>query len=149
MFHKLYIAYKNDYTNIIYSYNIMEYTSMEISNDHTGLNSHNITPEHELKPKEEKVVEDADKAAAAEKEVEEPKKDLDNMKKWKYTLITTVIFLIVANPYTYMFVNMCVKSIFGKRIVIASATGCPTIIGLLLHAVVFTLLLRWVMDWKL
>lgn len=148
MFHKLYIAYKNDYTNIIYSYNIMEYTSMEISNDHTGLNSHNVTPEHELKPKEEKVVEDTDKAAA-EKEVEEPKKDLDNMKKWKYTLITTVIFLIVANPYTYIFVNMCVKGIFGKRIVIASATGCPTIIGLLLHAVVFTLLLRWVMDWKL
>ena len=51
----------------------MEYTSMEISNDHTGLNSHNVTPEHELKPKEEKVVEDTDKAAA-EKEVEEPKK---------------------------------------------------------------------------
>jgi threonine/homoserine/homoserine lactone efflux protein len=68
----------------------------------------------------------------------------DNLKKWKYTLITTVIFLLIANPYTYMIV----QSLLGKFIKIASPSGCPTIAGLLVHAVVFTLLLRLVMDLK-
>ena len=78
------------------------------------LNSHNITPEHELKPKEGKVVEDADKAAA-EKEIEEPKKDLDNMKKWKYTLITTVIFLIIASISSVCNGEQKYSLLFGKN----------------------------------
>ena len=28
-----------------------------------------------------------------------------NLQKWKYTLITTVIFLLIANPYTYQLVQ--------------------------------------------
>ena len=36
---------------------------------------------------------------------EEPKEELTSVKKWKYTLITTIIFLLVANPYTYTLVN--------------------------------------------
>ena len=80
-----------------------------------------------------------------EEEPKEPKEELTSAKKWKYTLITTIIFLIVANPYTYILVN----SLLGKLVKIASPVGCPTTAGLLLHAVVFTLLLRWVMNWKL
>ena len=76
---------------------------------------------------------------------EEHKEELTSAKKWKYTLITTIIFLIVANPYTYILVN----SLLGKLVKIANPVGCPTTAGLLLHAVVFTLLLRWVMNWKL
>lgn len=76
---------------------------------------------------------------------EEQKEELTSAKKWKYTLITTIIFLIVANPYTYILVN----SLLGKLVKIANPVGCPTTAGLLLHAVVFTLLLRWVMNWKL
>jgi hypothetical protein len=106
-------------------------------------------PIYTMKPKEEKVVEDTDKAAEAEPEVESPKENLDNWKKWKYTLITTVIFLIIANPYTYILVNYLVKLVLGKRVTIAGPTGCPTTIGLLLHAVVFTLILRYIMDLKL
>ena len=71
--------------------------------------------------------------------------NLESLQKWKYTLITTVIFLIIANPYTYILVN----TLLGKLVKIANPVGCPTIAGLLIHAVVFTLLLRWVMDWKL
>lgn len=76
---------------------------------------------------------------------EAPKEELTSLKKWKYTLITTIIFLLVANPYTYTLVN----SLLGKLVKIASPVGCPTTAGLILHAVVFTLLLRGVMDLKL
>lgn len=75
---------------------------------------------------------------------EEPKEELTSMKKWKYTLITTIIFLIIANPYTYILVN----SLLGKLVKIATPVGCPTTAGLILHAIVFTLLLRGVMELK-
>ena len=74
-------------------------------------------------------------------EEKKEKEELTSIKKWKYTLMTTIIFLIIANPYTYILVN----SLLGKFVKIASSTGCPTTAGLLIHAVVFTLLLRGVM----
>ena len=79
-----------------------------------------------------------------EEKKEKEKEELTSIKKWKYTLITTIIFLIIANPYTYILVN----SLLGKLVKIASSTGCPTTAGLLIHAVVFTLLLRGVMELK-
>jgi hypothetical protein len=79
-----------------------------------------------------------------EKEEKKEKEELTSIKKWKYTLMTTIIFLIIANPYTYILVN----SLLGKFVKIASSTGCPTTAGLLIHAVVFTLLLRGVMELK-
>jgi len=48
-----------------------------------------------------------------------------------------LLFLIVANPTTYRLVQM----IFGGLFKVAnSATGCPSAMGLILHAVVFGLL---------
>ena len=68
----------------------------------------------------------------------------ENFQKWKYTLMTTILFLLSANPYTYTLVN----KLFGKIIKIAGPTGCPTTGGLLVHALVFTLLLRLLMELK-
>lgn len=67
---------------------------------------------------------------------------LENQQKWKYTLITTVIFLIIANPFTYKLVHSLLK----KFVKVANSEGCPTIAGLLIHAVVFTLILRGIMG---
>ena len=67
-----------------------------------------------------------------------------NMEKWYYTLITTVIFLFVTNPLTYVFVNGTLGRFIGKKI--SSASGCPTMFGLILHAIVFTLVVRVVMG---
>lgn len=67
-----------------------------------------------------------------------------SMEKWYYTLITTVIFLFVTNPLTYVFVNGTVGRLVGKKI--ASVSGCPTMFGLILHAIVFTLIVRLVMG---
>jgi hypothetical protein len=66
---------------------------------------------------------------------------LTNADKWKYTLYTTFIFLIVANPYTYKLV----QQILGKIVKISDKDGCPSIIGFLIHALVFTLILRAIM----
>lgn len=62
--------------------------------------------------------------------------------KWRYTLYTTVIFLIVVNPATFLLVN----GLLGSLIKISDSKGCPTINGILVHAVVFTLILRYMMD---
>lgn len=63
--------------------------------------------------------------------------------KWRYTLYTTVLFIIIVNPYTYRLTNTIFGKIIGK---VASADGCPTIVGIMLHTIVFTLLLRILMD---
>lgn len=66
-----------------------------------------------------------------------------NIEKWKYTLITTAIFIIVSNPLTYVFVNGTLGKLLGKKI--SNSSGCPTMFGLIVHTIVFTLLLRFIM----
>ena len=73
--------------------------------------------------------------------VEAPPQELPSSDKWKYTLYTTCIFLLVANPYMYQFVDI----LFGRFVRIANKQGCPTMIGFLVHALVFTLVLRAIM----
>jgi hypothetical protein len=68
-----------------------------------------------------------------------------NVEKWKYTLLTTLIFLIVANPLTYKLVNM----LLGKIIQISDKSGCPTEFGFIIHSIVFTLLLRGIMEFDI
>lgn len=67
-----------------------------------------------------------------------------NADKWRYTLLTTLIFLVVVNPMTYQLVNKLFRNVVGK--IADPLTGCPTTMGIAIHAVVFTLLLRYVMD---
>ena len=66
---------------------------------------------------------------------------LTSADKWKYTLYTTIIFLLVANPYTYKLV----QTLLGRFVKIADKNGCPSLIGFLVHALVFTLILRAIM----
>lgn len=62
--------------------------------------------------------------------------------KWRYTLYTTILFLIIVNPMTYKIVNM----LLGSLVKICDSKGCPTYAGIFVHAIVFTLLLRYMMD---
>lgn len=59
--------------------------------------------------------------------------------KHKYSFWGTLIFFLVSNPVTYKFV----ASILGPQI--ASSTGCPTLFGVALHAIVYTAILVGVM----
>jgi hypothetical protein len=66
--------------------------------------------------------------------------------KWRYTLYTTFVLLLLFNPWTYKAVNSLLGGLLGP---IASNNGCPTILGFLLHALVFTLVVRYMMDMKI
>ena len=69
--------------------------------------------------------------------------ELSNMNKWKYTLLTTAIFFVVVNPMVYQFTNSVLQGVIGK---LCTPGGCPTQLGLVVHGVVFTLLLRLSME---
>lgn len=72
-----------------------------------------------------------------------PNDTLASYNKWKYTLYTTIILLLLFNPFTYKVVNSILSNIVGK---IAGNDGCPTLLGFAIHALVFTLILRYMMD---
>lgn len=67
--------------------------------------------------------------------------------KWRFTLYTVIIFLIVANPYTYIIVNKLLGGIIGK--IADPISGCPTTLGFIVHTIVFTLILRHIMDFDI
>jgi len=63
-----------------------------------------------------------------------------NVDKWRYTLWSTAVFVAVSHPETYKLMNKFFK--------VASDAGCPTIQGMLIHALVFTLIVRGIMEIK-
>tara|TARA_A100001015_G_C15023094_1_gene729028 strand:- start:80 stop:316 length:237 start_codon:yes stop_codon:yes gene_type:complete len=71
--------------------------------------------------------------------------DLTNFDKWKYTILTTIIFIIITNPITYKITNAILKPILGPLII----KDCPTEIGLAIHTIVFILILRYIMELKI
>jgi hypothetical protein len=64
--------------------------------------------------------------------------------KWKISLFSALIFLLVVNPYTYKIT----QNIFGDTLKIGTVAvnGCPTTYGIFLHTVVYVLLVRYSMD---
>ena len=67
-------------------------------------------------------------------------------KKWQITIFSAFIFILVVNPYTYMITQKILGGLVGK---IASDNGCPTLLGLLIHTIVYMLLVRGSMDLRL
>jgi len=70
-------------------------------------------------------------------------REVTSVDKWTFTLYTTVLLLILFNPWMYSFVNRLVGYFVGS---IANKEGCPTILGFIFHAVVFTVILRGLMN---
>lgn len=68
---------------------------------------------------------------------------LSNAQKWKYTLLTTLIFLLVVMPLTYRLTNRILGKVLGK---LCDVNGSPTMMGIFIHTIVFTLLLRYQME---
>lgn len=48
----------------------------------------------------------------------------------------------MVHPHTYRLVNY----LLGNIIKISDKCGCPTIPGIIIHAIVFTLIIRYMMD---
>lgn len=55
--------------------------------------------------------------------------DLSVGLKVKFSLYSTLLFFLVANPLTYKVVNSIVSGV--------AVSGCPTAFGLFLHSLVF------------
>ena len=62
--------------------------------------------------------------------------------KWQITAFSVGIFLLVVNPYTYKLTQSLFSSILGP----IAINGCPTMVGLFLHTLVYMLLVRYSMD---
>ncbi len=67
-------------------------------------------------------------------------------KKWQISIFSACIFIIVINPYMYMFTQKMFGNCLGK---IAETNGCPTTTGLILHTIVYILLVRGSMEMHL
>ena len=74
---------------------------------------------------------------------EKCKCNLSNNQKWKYTLITSIIFLLVILPITYKITNNLLGKIIGK---LSENNGSPTTLGIIVHTIIFTLILRFQME---
>jgi hypothetical protein len=68
-----------------------------------------------------------------------------SQEKWKISAFSAVLFFIVASPFLYSLVNS-ITSRLGLPI---ANNGCPTYLGLFIHALVFMLLVRLSMDYQL
>lgn len=68
--------------------------------------------------------------------------DLSNGKKWLVSLMAGLLFLIISSPIVYKLVNSLTSLV---RLKLADKNGCPNVLGLLVHTVVFVLLVRLLM----
>jgi hypothetical protein len=66
--------------------------------------------------------------------------------KWKYTLYTTFVLLLLFNPMAFKAVNLILGGIIGP---ISSNDGYPTTEGFLVHVLIFTFVIRYMMDIKI
>lgn len=65
--------------------------------------------------------------------------------KWNISLFSVLIFILVANPYTFRLTNRLLGPFVGT----IAINGCPTTFGLFVHSIVYLLLVRYSMDLNL
>jgi hypothetical protein len=62
--------------------------------------------------------------------------------KWRYSIYSAILFVIVSLPVTYKLTSNLYAGILTK-------SGCPSIIGVLLHATVFLVIIRLMMNFDI
>lgn len=67
---------------------------------------------------------------------------LSNNMKWFHSIKSGLIFLLLITPFMF---NLTQK-LFGGFITIADYNGHPTTAGMVLHAIVFVVILRFLMG---
>ena len=61
--------------------------------------------------------------------------------KWMISIMSGLLFFLIASPYLYSIVNELV----GLAGVSTAKNGCPNLAGLILHSIVFVLIVRLMM----
>lgn len=69
-------------------------------------------------------------------------KSLTDKDKWIIAIVCGVLFLVIAAPFFYNIANGT-TSAFGLKI---ADNGCPNLAGLLIGAVIYTLILRFIIS---
>lgn len=64
--------------------------------------------------------------------------------KWKISLLSGIIFLIISAPMLYKLTDGLLKKI-SPSLSLCDYSGCPTQLGLIVHAIVFVLITRMLM----
>lgn len=64
-----------------------------------------------------------------------------NGQKWLAALILGILFVILASGPVFQLTNQILTSIFGEKAA-TEINGKPTVLGLILHGVVFLLIVR-------
>jgi hypothetical protein len=59
------------------------------------------------------------------------------------TIQSIIVFLIISAPFTYKLTNSLLGGIIGK---LADGSGCPTMLGLIVHSLVFGLIVWGLMH---
>ncbi len=62
------------------------------------------------------------------------------------TLLSIIVFVIISSPFTYKLTNSILGGVIGS---LADPSGCPTILGLVVHSVVFGIIVFLLMGLKL
>ena len=62
-------------------------------------------------------------------------------KKWLICLMAALLFILIASPFMYK----CTGFIFSKLTLTTEQNGCPNFIGLIIHAIIFSILIRVMM----
>jgi hypothetical protein len=60
------------------------------------------------------------------------------------TIQSIIVFLLVSLPFTYKLTDRLLGGIIGR---LADASGCPTFLGLVVHALVFGLIIYGLMTY--
>ncbi len=67
---------------------------------------------------------------------------ITSQRKWTISFMSGILFFIIASPFIFTWMNELTKT-FG--LVIATSSGCPNYAGLLINAILFTLIVRAMM----
>jgi len=70
---------------------------------------------------------------------------LSNQQKWLGAIVAGLLFLILSSGFVYGLTNKLLTSLFGPKAATITAGGAPTILGLILHTIVFVLLFRLIL----
>jgi hypothetical protein len=68
---------------------------------------------------------------------------IDSTKKWSISLYSAILFFVIASPMLFVLVNSITSM---ADITIINQNGCPNLIGLVLHSIVFLLITRLSME---
>ena len=68
---------------------------------------------------------------------------IDSTKKWSISLYSAILFFLIASPMLFALVNSLTSK---SGISIINQNGCPNLVGMVLHSIVFLLIIRLSME---